>query len=151
MVVECFCRGMPAERLAVTIVEGCGDWDEAIGAMPAQVRAFGEVLPQQTVGILIRPSLPWTMGIAEVDRQARVDPELGVLSHLHSLVPGQRFAQVVWQHRNRGSNRVANRLGAMASESGSILRAEPMAVATHPGEVHQHRESSAALDQRPDR
>jgi hypothetical protein len=31
----------------------------------AQVGAFGEVLPQQPVGVLVRAALPWTVRIAE--------------------------------------------------------------------------------------
>ena len=42
----------------------------------AQVCAFGKVLAQQAVGVLIRPSLPRAMRIAEEDRQAGVYVQL---------------------------------------------------------------------------
>ena len=32
-----------------------------------EVGAFGEVLAEQTVGVLVGAALPWTLGVAEVD------------------------------------------------------------------------------------
>ena len=82
------------------------------------------------------------MRIAEVDRQIGVDPELGVLSHLRALVPGQRSSQLFRQGRNRSGDRVANSLGAVACESGAVLGAGKIAVAIHPRQVHQNGEST---------
>ena len=78
MITEHFGRGAPTEGFSGTTVESCGNSCEILGVMSAQVCAFGKVLTQQTVGVLIRPSLPRAMRIAEVDRQIGVDPELGV-------------------------------------------------------------------------
>ena len=118
--------------------------------MSAQVCAFGKVLAQQAVGVLIRPSLPRAMRIAEEDRQAGVYSQLSMLSHLSTLVPGQRSAQLLRQIRDRGGDRVSNGLGAVACESGSVLGAGLIAMAIHPGQVHQYGESCAALDEGPD-
>ena len=82
--------------------------------MSAQVCAFGKVLAQQAVGVLIHPSLPRAMRIAEEDRQAGVYAQLSMLSHLSTLVPGQRSAQLLRQIRDRGGDRVSNGLGAVA-------------------------------------
>ena len=100
MITEHFGRGAPTEGFSGTTVESCGNSCEILGVMSAQVCAFGKVLTQQTVGVLIRPSLPRAMRIAEVDRQIGVDPELGVLSHLRALVPGQRSSQLFRQGRS---------------------------------------------------
>ena len=75
----------------------------------AQVGASGEVLAQQPVGVLVGPALPRALRIAEVDRQAGLDPQLGVLGHLGALVPGQRPAQLLGQRRDRCGDRVTHR------------------------------------------
>ena len=56
--------------------------------MNTQVSAFGEVLPQQAVRVLVRGSLPWAGRVAEVDRQAGGLGYRVVLSHLGSAIPG---------------------------------------------------------------
>src|SRR3712207_6948231 len=48
--------------------------------------AFREVLPQQTVGVLVRAALPRAVRIAEVDLHAGVDPQSCMLRHLRPLV-----------------------------------------------------------------
>ena len=73
MIIESFSRGTPTEGPSGTTVEGCSDCGEFVDAVSGQVSPLGEVLTQQSVGVFIRPSLPRTMWIAEVDRQARVD------------------------------------------------------------------------------
>ena len=49
--------------------------------------------------------------------------ELGVLGHLRALVPGQRAAQLLGQRRDRGGDRVADRLGAVPGQRGPVLDA----------------------------
>ena len=90
-------------------------------------------------------------GVAEVDGQAGVDAELGVLGHLGALVPGQRAAELLGQRGDRRSDGVADGLGAMAGESGTVFDPLPFAVAWHGWEVQQHREPGGALHKRPDR
>src|SRR3712207_4059715 len=80
----------PAERLARSGVERRSHGREIVRAVRAQVGALREVLPQQPVGVLVRPALPRAVRIAEVDRHASVDPQLCVPRHFRSLVPGQR-------------------------------------------------------------
>jgi hypothetical protein len=52
-----------------------------------QVGSLGEVLPQQPVGVLVGPSLPWTVGLAEEHRDTRASLEVGVACHLGALIP----------------------------------------------------------------
>ena len=58
----------PTKGFSWPTVECCGYRYQVIPAMSAQVCAFGKVLTQQPVGVLIRPSLPRAMRIAEVNR-----------------------------------------------------------------------------------
>jgi len=49
---------------------------------PAEIRTFGEVLAEPAVGVLVGAALPGAARVAEVDLDAGVDGELGVLGHL---------------------------------------------------------------------
>src|SRR3954468_8683972 len=87
-------RCSPAQGLSRPAVEGDRHSGEVLGAVHAQVGALWKVLPQQPVGVLVRATLPGAVRVAEVDRHASLDPELGVLGHLRSLIPGQRSSQL---------------------------------------------------------
>lgn len=62
--------------------------------MDAQVGALGKVLAEEAIGVLVRPPLPRALRIAEVDRQARVDVELGVRCEFRALIPRQGAAEL---------------------------------------------------------
>src|SRR5215204_4709692 len=93
--VQSLGRCSPAQGLSRPAVEGDRHSGELLGAVHAEVGALWKVLPQQPVGVLVRATLPGAVRIAEVDRHARLDPELGVLGHLRSLIPGQRASQLL--------------------------------------------------------
>jgi len=59
--------------------------------------AFGEVLAQQTVRVLVCASLPWPVRVAEVDINSGCDRHFGMMRHLHASVPGERAAKVSGQ------------------------------------------------------
>jgi hypothetical protein len=65
--------------------------------MSREVSAFRKVLAQQPISVLVRASLPWAVGIAEVDLESGIDAQLGVLGHLLAAVPGQRPAELIGQ------------------------------------------------------
>src|SRR4051812_21263519 len=92
--VQSLGRGSPAQGLSRPAVEGDHHSGELLGAVHAEVGALWKVLPQQPVGVLVRATLPRAVRIAEVDRHASLDPELGVLGHFRSLIPGQRSSQL---------------------------------------------------------
>jgi len=50
--------GEPAECLAGSLVELGGDGGEVVGVVDGQVGAFGEVLAEQAVGVLVGSTLP---------------------------------------------------------------------------------------------
>ena len=76
MLVEGFGGGLPAEDLARSGVERRGDGFEVRGGPARQVGAFGEVLAQQAVGVLVRAALPGAVRVGEEDRDAGLDLEL---------------------------------------------------------------------------
>src|SRR3954466_11034040 len=82
--VKRLCRCSPAQGLSRPAVEGDRHGCQVLGAVHAEVGALWKVLAQQPVGVLVRAALPRTVGIAEVDRHASLDPELGVLGHFRS-------------------------------------------------------------------
>ena len=71
--------------------------------MSGEVGAVGEVLAEETVGVLVGSTLPWTLRVAEVDGGVGVCAELGVLGHFGALVPGQRAAELLGQCDDRRS------------------------------------------------
>src|SRR3954452_16919103 len=93
--VQSLGRCSPAQGLSRPAVEGDRHGGKVLGAVHAEVGALGKVLAQQPVGVLVRATLPGAVGIADVDRHASLDPELGVLGHFRSLIPGQRLPQLL--------------------------------------------------------
>src|SRR5829696_8384718 len=93
--VQSLGRCSPAQGLSRPAVEGDRHGCKVLGAVHAEVGALWKVLAQQPVGVLVRATLPGAVRIAEGDRHARLDPELGVLGHFCSLIPGQRLSQLL--------------------------------------------------------
>ena len=78
MFVEGFGGGLPAENLSRSAVEGGGDRLD-LGCGPSgEVGAFGEVLAQQPVGVLVGAALPRALGVGEEDGYVGLGGELGV-------------------------------------------------------------------------
>jgi transposase len=86
--------GQEAEGFARSRVELEGDGIEIRLGVRREVGAGREVLPQELIGILIRPALPRTLGIAKVDRH------LGPWSPLYVAMRMNYLAQ---HHRRAGS------------------------------------------------
>src|SRR3954453_8192068 len=92
--VQSLGRCSPAQGLSRPAVEGDRHGRKVVRAVRAEVGALWKVLAQQPVGVLVRATLPGAVRVAEVDRHASLDPELGVLGHFRSLIPGQRSSQL---------------------------------------------------------
>ena len=151
MFVEGFGWCLPAEGLAGSAVEGGGDGVELVAGCSGRGRCLWG-----STGAAGRWCSRWcraARGCAgrEVDGDAGVDLELGVLGHLLAAVPGQRAAQLLGQGRDRRGERVPDCFGAVAGERRAVLGPGAGAVAFHAGQVQQHREPGGALDQRADR
>src|SRR5215475_671701 len=86
--VEGFGGGVVAEGFAGAGVELVGDGVELVLGVGAQVGAFGQVVADQAVGVLVGAALPGRVGVGEVDGDAGGDGEGGVGFHLGAAVPG---------------------------------------------------------------
>jgi hypothetical protein len=75
--VESFRRCFPAEGFSGPGVECNGHGLKVIGIVCAEIGALWKVLAQQSVGILICAALPWALGVAEINAQTGVDPQMG--------------------------------------------------------------------------
>ena len=74
-------------------VQAVGDAVEIVLAAVAQVRALGQVLTQQRVGVLARASLPRTVRVAAVNLHASALRQIPVTAQLLALVVGGASAQ----------------------------------------------------------
>src|SRR3954451_16627162 len=116
--VQSLGRCSPAQGLSRPAVEGHRHGCKVLGAVHAEIGALREVLPQQPVGVLVRAALPRAVRVAEVARHASLDPQLGVLGHLRSLIPGQRSSQLFGKGGDCARDGVAHRLSPLPSERG---------------------------------
>lgn len=82
-----------SQSFAGAVVDFIGDGVQLFLAVARQIGAFGQVLANQPVGVLIAATLPWAVRIAKVHGHARVDGQLFVQRHLFALVVGERLAQ----------------------------------------------------------
>lgn len=86
---EKLCGAIPAEGLPGPDIQGPGDVVELVLGVDAQVRALGQILPEQAIRVLVDAALPGAVRVGELDRHARVPAELLVRRHLPALVVGQ--------------------------------------------------------------
>src|SRR6476620_4486080 len=119
--IKCLGRCFPCKRLSGTGVEGGCHGCNRLGAVHAEVGAFGKVLAQQPIGILGGGPLPWAVRIAEVDLYAGVKLEACMLGHFSALIPSQRPTQFLRQGDDRARNGVAHRLGTISGEWGPFF------------------------------
>lgn len=73
-------------------VQAVGNGIENDLAVHRQVRALGQVLAQQSVGVFTGAALPGAMRVAEVDLPAGVGGQFRMPGHLLALVVGQGLA-----------------------------------------------------------
>ena len=91
--------------------------------MDREVGPLGEVLAEEAVGVLVAAALPGAVWLAEVDLDAGLDREPGVLGPLLAAVPGERPAELGGEGQDlRGEGR-PDRLGRATVGQGEIGRA----------------------------
>ncbi len=88
-------------------IEAVGNGVQVSLGVHRQVGALGQILAQQSVGVLAGAALPGAVGVTEVHAHAGVGGELGMAGHLSTLVVRHALAQ--WR-----SNRP--QLGRQASQ-----------------------------------
>ncbi len=89
MFVEGFGGCLPAEGLPWPAIQRRGSRIQVASRVPAEVGALREVSAEQTIGVLVGPTLPRGVRVAEVDVEVGIDPQLGMSGQLGALVPGQ--------------------------------------------------------------
>lgn len=75
------CWGLVLQGLSRALVELPGGCAEFGLAEARCINAFGEVLPEATVGIFVAASLPRRLGIAKIDVDLRGNGELAMPCH----------------------------------------------------------------------
>ncbi len=125
--VESFCRCLPTQCFARARVQRVGDGAQLVSTMLAEIRALGEVLAEQTVGVFVTATLPWALRVAEVDLETGIDPQLRVLGHLGAWDPRQRLAQ----NDGQRSDRIAHSFSAMPRQRGTVLDPRLRSVTAH--------------------
>ena len=91
--VKSLCWGFKLQGLARPFVELTRHFVEMGLRVPRQVGALGKVLPQQTIGVLVRAALPWALRIAEVDVNVGRQRKSTMIRQFLAPVPGQRFIE----------------------------------------------------------
>ena len=122
------------EGLAWPVVEFGGDRVEVVLAVSGEVGAFGEVLPEQPVGVLVGAALPGRVRVAEVDLHIQCGRHTPVQGEFGSLVPCQRVAQEFRQRPHLADDGLLDVFGVV-----------PV------GQVQQDREPGRAFHERADR
>ena len=103
-------------------IQAMGDGIQLTLRIGGQVRALGQVLTQQAIGILVGATLPRGMRIGKEDLDRESLGQLLVLGHLFAPIVGQRFPQ-------RGGH-LSELLGEASVGTGGIR-------AVHSGQQHQ--------------
>src|SRR5476649_874719 len=96
--VESLCWGFELQGLTWPFVELTRHFVQMSLRMHRQVSSLRKILSQQTIVILIRPTLPRTLRIAEVDGDVGRQRKSSMIRKLLAPVPGQRLIQLTRQH-----------------------------------------------------
>ena len=75
------------ERLSWSRVELLCHGIQGVLRKDGQIRAVGEVLPQETIRVFVGATLPRAFGIAEVDGDVGGDGKAAMMRHLHPPIP----------------------------------------------------------------
>jgi hypothetical protein len=119
--VECLCGRLPAECFAWSRIQGVCHSAQFFAAMPTEVCALWKVLTKQTVGIFGAAALPRTLWIAEAYVETSVDPKLGALCHLDTLIPSQGTAQMCRKVHNGFGDGATDGFGPMTCQRWTVL------------------------------
>ena len=114
---------------ARAVVEQVGNRIELLLAVYREVRALGQVLAYQAVGVLAGAALPRAVRVTEVHHHAGVGRQFGMARHLLALVVGQGLTHGLGNAAQLGRE-------ALQSRGGRRI-----------GQLDQHHQARAALDQ----
>src|SRR2546423_5002670 len=119
----------PVQRLAWSAIQFRRYFIKFLLGVQGQVGAFREVLPKQPVRVLVGAALPRRARVAEIDRQAGTDSEIGVTRHFLALIPGHAVSQEFGKCFHFTSQERSDAIGA------AIV-----------GNPHEHGEPASPLD-----
>src|SRR5881394_796874 len=114
--------------------------------MYTEISPLLEILAEQAIGILVSAALPWAVR-AEVDLQPSINPQVQMLRHLCSLIPGQGLANVLGEGDNGARDSCADRLCTMTGKRGSVFDPREFAIGCHAWQMQQEREPSRSFYQ----
>ena len=60
-----------------------------------EIHSLWKILPEQSIGLLIRATLPGALRIAEADLDIGIEGETLVVGHLAAAIPGQRLVKLL--------------------------------------------------------
>jgi hypothetical protein len=126
-------RRFPAKRFSRSSIERERYGIEVVLRVDRQVRALGNVLPQQAIGIFIETTLPRAVGGGKVNLHTGTLGQNFVGMHFAALVVGHRFAHSRRLAVEHGREALDHRTGAGVLHLG------------------QHHEAGSSLDQCADR
>src|SRR5664279_5309835 len=92
--VKSLCWGFKLQGLTGPFVELTGHLVKVGLRVRRQVGSLREVLPQQTIGVLVRAALPRTLRIAEVNGDVGRQCKSPMIRQFLAPVPGQRLVQL---------------------------------------------------------
>ena len=99
--MDAFEGGLEVQTLSGSVVQRPDVGLQLLGCDLRQIGAFGQVLTQQAVGVLIGPAFPRVIGVGEVDRQAQPAFQFAGTSKLAAVVQGEAVAFLSRQPGNR--------------------------------------------------
>src|SRR5215469_1180046 len=79
-----------SQGLARSLVQEQRELVELRLAEHRDVCTLWHVLPQEPIGVFVRPALPGALGVAEIDLDVGRDGEALVVRHLVTPIPGER-------------------------------------------------------------
>lgn len=130
-------RAAPVQRLARAVVQQVSDRIERLLVMHRQVRALGQELAQQPVGVLAAALLPRAVRVAEIHADVGVARQLLMLAHLAPLVVGERLAKWLRDLVELGGEGRQRRLGRCIGHARQQYQARgALDQHAHAGAVH---------------
>src|SRR6202521_2100121 len=94
--VKSLCRGLKLQGLTWSFVELTSHFVQIGLRVHRQGGALRKVLPQQAMGVLVRPALPRALRIAKIYVDFGRQRKATMICKFFSPVPGQRLIQLLW-------------------------------------------------------
>jgi len=147
-------RALEAQRLAWPGVQFPGNRIQLFLSEATQIATLGQVLPQQTVGVLVNAALPGTVRIGEVDLHTGGFHQPLMCRHFSPLIVSQRQPLLCLDTIEHMAEAAQRRFGTgvvhfgQHREQDSALHQGPGRRAVKPGAVQDGPVASAHADRR---